>query len=452
MDMTARLIARKKTLEKRKGQVLHIFELKFDKSHMNNKQKKFLNRLFLETKWFYNYCIGCKKLKDADTKAKKVPVKLQDGSLEERSLDVLAGAVKQGIRDRILRNIKALNTLKKKGRKIGKIKFKSKVDSVPLRQYESTHEILIDKGLVRINKAPMPFKVNGMNQIPENAEFANANLLHRDGDYFLQVICYTNRDQNYINKQYEINQQRKGKAIGFDFGCTTQLTGTDNEDNGFKVEFEVPVDKGIKRLSRKIARKLDKKTPKKQRKNSRNRNRDLAKWRKRYQRLKNKKKDIKNKLVSCVTKNYEVIVVQDESIQTWQKGGHGKKITNTGIGGIMADLKNKSRTLIIVDRFFASTKTCSSCGFKKEKMGQSERVYVCPHCGAIMCRDMNAAKNILQEGLKQLKSKAAKIAREPSEFNTPGENGTTTPEVIETLNGIHRVRCKPCSLNQEAAT
>ena len=113
----------------------------------------------------------------------------------------------------------------------------------------------------------------------------------------------------------------------------------------------------------------------------------------------------------------------------------------------MADLKNKSRTLIIVDRFFASTKTCSNCGAVKDKMPQWERTYVCPHCGAIMCRDMNAAKNILTEGLKQHK----KIAREPSELKkTLGESLTSTVNTIKTLRGIARVDCKPSSLNQEA--
>ena len=452
--MNARLVAKKATQKRHEDMVIRVFELKFDKSYFNKAQKEFLSRLFLEAKWFYNYCIGC-NIKDADPKAKVVPVKLRDGSFEERTLGVLAGQIKQAIRDRIFSNIKTLHTLKTQGQKVGKIWFKSRIDSVPLRQHKDvsiyhdpgTYSIVLNKNIVIITKAPRPFKVNGMDQIPRDAEFANARLIHRDGDYYLQVICYTNKDQDYINEQYEINKQRDGKIVGFDFGCTTQLTGMDNEGNGFKVEFEVPIDKGIKRLDRKISRKLDKKTPKKQRKSSKNRNQDLTKYRKRHHTLKNRKKDIRKKLVSCITKNYEIVVVQDENIQGWQKGGHGKKVNTTAIGGIMADLKEKSRTLIVVDRFFASTKTCSCCGFKKDKMKQSERVYVCSHCGAIMCRDMNAAKNILQKGLEQ-----HKIAREPSEFNsTPGENRTSTADVIETLQGIYRVRCKSCSLNQEAA-
>ena len=448
---------RKKTLEKRKTQILHVIELKFDKSHLNNEQKKFLNRLFLEAKWFFNYCVSCNKITDADTKIKRVPIKLNDGSFDERSLEVIAGQMKQEIKARILSNIKTLSIKKRKGNKVGRIRFKTKIESIPLNQYEKkyahgptgTHNILVNEGLVTIVKAPKPFKVNGLGQIPKDAEFANANLIHRDGDYFLQVICYTNKDQDYIKEQHEINQNRKGKVIGFDFGCTTQLTGMDNEGNGFKVEFEVPVDKGIRKLDRKIARKLDKKKPKKQRKNSKNRFKDMIKRRKRHQRLNNKKKDIRKKLVSCIIKNYETVIVQDENIKGWQKGGHGKKINTTAIGGIMADLKEKSHTLIVVNRSFASTKTCSKCGFVKDKMEQWERIYVCPKCGAIMGRDPNSAQNMLQEGSKQLKEKD-KIAREPSEFNTPGENRTSAASTIETLREIARVSCKPCSLNQEA--
>jgi transposase len=340
------------------------------------------------------------------------------------------------------------------GHKVGRIGFTPRFDSIPLKQHKGTHNILIDQNCVTVAKGPKPFKVNGMDQLPKNKdgtlkqiEFANANLLQKDGDYYLQVFCYTNKDQEYIDEQHEINQKRKGKAIGLDFGCSTQLTGFTNENDkeGFKIQFEVPIDKITRRLDRKIARKLDKKTPKKQRKNSKNRLKDLAKRRKRLKRLSNQKKDIRNKIVACITKNYEIIVVQDENIDQWQKGGHGKKIQNTGIGGIMADLKNKSRTLILVDRFFASTKTCSACGHKKDEMKQSERIYVCPHCGAIMCRDMNAAKNILTKGLEQAK----KIAREPSK-STLGENLTSMTDTIDVLRNITRVSCKSSSLNQEA--
>jgi transposase len=442
--MNRRLIARRATQLKRKDQVLKVFELKFDKSHLNKVQGEFLNRLFLEAKWFFNYCIGCEKIKDVDTTAKTIPVMLRDGSFEERPIPNLAGQIKQGIQNRIFSNIKTLSSLKKKGMKVGRIRFASKVDSIPLKQHVFSHEILVKENLVRIAKTPKPFKVCGMEQIPKDAEFANAHLIRRSGDFFLNITCFTNKDEEYIQKQHKIHKNRKSKAVGLDFGCSTQLTGMTNENQAFKVEFKVPVNKSVKRLDRKIARKPDKKTPRKQRRDSKNRFKDKLKRQKKYQKLCNIKKDIRNKVVSCLTKNFETIVVQDENIKGWKKGGHGKAIQNTGIGGIMADLKNKSQTLLTVNRFFASTKTCSDCEFKKDKMEQSERIHDCPSCGSKKDRDVNAAKNILAEGLK------GKIAREPSQ-STLGENVTSTNNVIETLRGIAHVVCKPCSLNQEAA-
>jgi transposase len=442
--MNRRLITRRATQLKRKDQVLKVFELKFDKSHLNKAQEEFLNNLFLEAKWFFNYCIGCKKIKDADTTAKTIPVMIHDKSFKERPIPNLAGQIKQGIQNRIFSNIKTLSSLKKKGIKVGRIKFTSKVNSIPLKQHGDSHKILVKENLVKIAKAPKLFKVHGMEQIPDEVEFANANLIRKSGDFFLKITCFTNKDEEYIQKQHELHKNRKGKAVGLDFGCSTQLTGMTNEDQSFKIEFRVPINKSIKRLDRKIVRKLDKNTPKKERKDSKNRFKDKLKRQKRYQKLCNIKKDIKNKVVSCLIKNFETIVVQDENIKGWQKGGHGKAIQSTGIGGIMADLKNKSQTLLTVDRFFASTKTCSDCEFKKDKMEQSERIHDCPSCGSKKDRDVNAAKNILVEGLKE------KIAREPSKF-TLGESETPTNNVIETLRRIAHVVCKSCSLNQEAA-
>ena len=168
--MNDRQITREATKKRHKDMVCRVFELKFDKSHLNKEQKESLSRLFLEAKWFFNYCIGCKRLHDADTKAKTVPVKLRDGSFEERPLKVLAGQAKQGIRDRIFRNIKTLHTFKMQGKKVGRISFKPRVDSIPLRQYKDmsiycdpgVYSIALNENLVIITKTPKPFKVNGI--------------------------------------------------------------------------------------------------------------------------------------------------------------------------------------------------------------------------------------------------------------------------------------------------
>ena len=50
--------------------------------------------------------------------------------------------------------------------------------------------------------------------------------------------------------------------------------------------------------------------------------------------------------------------------------------------------------LVIVDRFYPSSKTCSQCGFIKKDLKLNDRIYKCPHCGAVIDRDYNASLNL----------------------------------------------------------
>jgi len=435
MDM--RLKHRKETQTKRKTQLCKVFSLKLDKSHLNRGQSEYLHRVFLEAKWFYNYLLSHKKIADADTKAKIVPVKLKDGSFEDRTIEVLPAQSKQGLQNRIFSSIKTLGTLKKQGKKIGRLRFRSRVESIPLPATgeHGAYHVLRETNGVYVAKCPKAFRVNGMEQIPDDAELANANLISRNGDYYLQVTCFLNKDEKYIEKQHALHRNRKDKAVGLDFGCTTQLTGFDNSgsESGFKIQFEVPADKRLRRLCRKVSRK---------KKETKNRLRARLRMARRYEHLSNVKRDIRNKVVKALTDTYETIVVQDENIKGWQAGGHGKKIQTTGIGGIMAALKNKAHTLVEVDRFAPTTKTCSMCGSVR-KMEQQDRVYEC-ECGAGMDRDVNAARNILTLGL--IKDRVPTERRE----SALGETLTTTDNLTDRLRLIPRVVCKPGSLNQEA--
>ena len=60
------------------------------------------------------------------------------------------------------------------------------------------------------------------------------------------------------------------------------------------------------------------------------------------------------------------------------------------------------KKLILIDRFFPSSKTCSSCGYIKKDLTLNDRKWVCPECNSNHDRDLNAAKNIKTEGLKKL--------------------------------------------------
>ena len=277
----------------------------------------------------------------------------------------------------------SLSKLKKNGRRVGRLKFKSQINSVPLAQlrtkkHSGTFCLNKDKSTIRIQGMKQWLRIKGLNQIKDTVEIANAALIRKCDDFFLHVTTFENKQEQHIPEQ----------SIGIDFGCETQLTFSD----GTKVQFQVPVPKRLKQLDRKIM--------KGNRKRSNNKRKDQLKRRKMYERLSDKKRDIRNKVVNAVTRNFKYVCFQDESIHAWSMSGHGKKIQNSGIGGIICDLKHKSHTPLEVSKWFPSTQLCPQCG-TKNKLKQSERVYECS-CGFVEDRDVKSAWCIEREGLKNI--------------------------------------------------
>ena len=112
-----------------------------------------------------------------DYKVKKVQVKVGD-AFREREIRALSSQMKQALIKRLQEDVVALSKLKKKGLKVGRIKFVKAVHSVPLTQYGVTHWVKKDKGVDV--QGIGNFKVSGLDQLPENAEFSTANLVKRN--------------------------------------------------------------------------------------------------------------------------------------------------------------------------------------------------------------------------------------------------------------------------------
>ncbi len=375
--MNNRAAKRILTRLKRKSQICRVFELKIDHSKLSKKTLDHLYSVFREAKWYYNYVLSHENIDDAQTKIKIVPVKVGDNT-EQRPLIALTAQMKQDIKARAFTSLKSLKTLKNNGHKIGRLRFKSRVNSVPLRQHEVTFYLDFTRSAVRIQGLKRKLRIVGLKQIKPDMEIANATLVNRNNNFYINVTTYVDKQEQHIPEQ----------SIGIDFGCETQLTFSD----GAKVTFQVPVTKRLRKLDRKIMRG--------NRKRSNNKRKDQLKRRKLYERLSNKKKDIRNKVVNAVTKNFKYVCFQDESIHAWSMSGHGKKIQNSGIGGIISDLKHKSHTPLEVSKWFPSTQLCPQCD-TKNKLKQSDRVYECS-CGFIEDRDVKSAWCIEREGLKNI--------------------------------------------------
>jgi putative transposase len=401
---TIRLAKRLATRTKRQHQTCKVFECKIDRSHLSKFAKKTLGSLFKEAKWFYNYVLSHDNISETNCTVKEVPVKVGE-EYEIRKFSVLQTQHRQAIKDRTFTSLKSLSSRKKQGYKVGRLKFKSEVNSVPLREYGRTYHLDFKNKRVKIAGLKKKWlRVNGLEQIPEGVDIANATLVKKGQDFYINVTTYQDKQE----------LQLEG-SIGIDFGCETQLAFSD----GTKVEFQVPTSKRIKRLDRRIMRK--------DRPRSKKKEQDRRKRQKEYERLTNKRKDIRHKVVNAITQCFKYVCFQDESIHAWHSGNHGKKVQYTGIGGIIGDLKHKSHTPIMVDRFFPSTQLCPSCG-NKQKLKLNERTYSCG-CGYENDRDVKSAICIEREAMNQ-------VPVDDRDFKAREISTSTFFEKLATVSGI----------------
>ena len=355
-------------------------KIKIDRSHLTNKQKEAIARLFLECKWLTNSCIANKRfdndyLKELDG---KVQVKTPKG-VEEREFLVLGGQLAQSVVDGLRSNLKALSKLKSNGRKVGRLRYRRQVTMVNFPQYGNSHKINRKKNRVKLAKIPGWMRVRGLDQLPKNAEFANCKLLDRPDGLFIVITCY-------VDKQPE--DFTPGTTIGVDMGVKTHLTFS----NGTKIDALVEESERAKGLRRKISR---------QKPGSNNRAKTMHRLEKVLEKDANKREDIANKIVHELLKN-ETVYYQDEQIRDWfKKQGRvkaGKRLQGSILGRVKAKLERSPRA-VMLDRYLATTATCI-CGYKT-KHEPDKRIFVCSKCGYTDDRDIHAAKNMVRLGQSQ---------------------------------------------------
>ena len=141
-----------------------------------------------------------------------------------------------------------------------------------------------------------------------------------------------------------------------------------------------------------------------------------------YRRVARIREDAAHKLTCALVKTFEVLGIEDLNVQGMsasakgdvespgknvrQKAGLNRAVLDACPGKLRAQLAYKAercgRTLVAVDRFAATSKTCSECDVKKAKLALSERTWTCSACGASHDRDVNAAKNIERIALDML--------------------------------------------------
>lgn len=387
------------TRERHKKMDCKVYELKIVNNKIPKSKKETLDRFFLEAKWMKNHILAG-DIKQATSSMKTADVKLPDGSYETRNLKNLGAHMRQSILSGIKGDLKSLKESKDKGRKVGQLKFAKEVKSIDLKEYGNTYKIDRDTQKVKIQKLGW-VRVRGLDNIPEDVEFANAKLLKKSDGYYINVTTYRDK-KNTPQREFT-----PGSLIGLDFGLKTGIATSEEDYLNLYVE---ETDR-LKRLQKKKTRQV---------KGSNNYKKTMELIKREYQKMDNKKDDMAYKLVSDLS-HYEHVFFQDEMISNWkQRDGYirgGKKIQKGILGRVKALLKNKEWTTML-SRGDATTQTCV-CGVKN-KHQLDERVYFCGQCGYTDERDAHSAKNMIRFGLSDKRYNTPQgLGKAPVEGITP---------------------------------
>lgn len=390
----------RETLNRRKYQFCRVYELKIQTNRLSAKQKEQLKMLFVEAKWLYNDILNWANETEGNSpfnykSSKTVKVKQRDGKFIERELKFISAQMRQSVQKQICSSIKTLSTLKKKGNHVGKLNFISDYNSINLKQYGTTYKFYNDHK-AKIQGIHGKIYLNGLDQIKDDVEFANAHLVERPTGYYLLVTTYTD---NCFKKQFNNKID-----VGIDMGCLTSFTLSTGE----KIDVKIEESERLKHYQRKMF---------KQKKGSNNRHKTINKIQKEHQKINNKKKDITNKLVNYLNSNFRYIFIQDEQLQNWHKNGHGKAVQHSILGKVKSKLKSQTNCFVI-SKWLPTSKFCFDCGEKHSLLTVNEREFVCPNCGVVYDRDTHAAKNILKYGLNLVPPEQRKFMLSDSESNT----------------------------------
>lgn len=124
-----------------------------------------------------------------------------------------------------------------------------------------------------------------------------------------------------------------------------------------------------------------------------------------HERIANKRCDFLQKLTSDIVKNHDIICLENLNVKGMLKNKKlAKSISDVSWYEFIRQLTYKckwyGKDVIILDRWFPSSKTCHVCGYKKKDLQLKDRSWICPICKTSHDRDINAAINILNEGLR----------------------------------------------------
>ena len=222
---------------------------------------------------------------------------------------------------------------------------------------------------------------------PTKGEIRQATISRTPtGKYFVSILCETGE---------AIKTKRKIKedtTIGIDLGIKTFIVTSDGKEYD-NPKFLRKAQSKLKYVQRKYSKHKGKRTKQK-----------LALL---HEKVANQRKDFLHKTSSELIKNHDSLAIEDLAVSNMIKNHNlAQSISDAGWSTFVTMLEYKSewygKNILKIGRFEPSSKLHANCGYINKKLSLSDREWVCPKCGEVVSRDVNAAINIKSFALKNI--------------------------------------------------
>jgi putative transposase len=211
-----------------------------------------------------------------------------------------------------------------------------------------------------------------------------------DGKYYVSILY-----------EYKMRKRAKtinlDKAVGLDMSMKELFVSSDGQIGNYPRYYRAMEEK-LAREQRKLSKMVQ---------GSNNYYRQKRKIGKLHAKIKHQRRDFLHQTSRTLVDNYDVICIEDLDMKAMAQAlNFGKSVCDNGWGIFRSQLVYKlaaeNKNLVIIDKWFPSSKTCIECGYVHHSLTLSDRIYICPVCGNIIDRDYQAANNIKNEGFRIL--------------------------------------------------
>jgi putative transposase len=264
----------------------------------------------------------------------------------------------------------------KKKQKVGFPRFKKKSNRNSIRLTKGAFKYRNNQ--VFMPKCKSPLRIRWSRQLPSEDISSITISLTPSGKWFVSILVEDTNDYTL---------PLCDKVLGIDLGIETFATLSSGEK--VKMPDLKPHYQKLKKLQKKHSRK----------KGTKNKNKARIKVARQHEKISNIREDFHHKLSTRIINENQVIVLEDLNVSGMVRNRKlARAISQQGWYQFVTFLKYKSefygREIIQVDRFYPSSKTCSSCGIIQQSLPLHIREWTCDACGTTHDRDINAAINL----------------------------------------------------------